>query len=77
MVWAVGNARVEPKVTKQVSGSEDRSANGGVQCDCFDGDEAAFIAADCFLDLDAARALRDAAHHLPQRMMPTAAALDV
>jgi hypothetical protein len=43
----------------------------------FDGDEAAFIAADCFLDLDAARALRDAATHLPQRMMPTAAALVV
>ena len=38
---------------------KDRSANGSVQCDCPNGDEASFVAAKYFLDLDAAGDLRD------------------
>ena len=45
---------------------KDRSADGSVQCDRGNGDEASFIAAKYFLDLDAARDLRDTASDLPQ-----------
>jgi hypothetical protein len=45
---------------------KDRSSNGSVQRDCANGDEASFIAAKYFLDLDAARDLRDTASDLPQ-----------
>jgi hypothetical protein len=58
--------KCHPRDKAGIGFSKDRSADGSIQYDCSHGDEASFIAAKHFFDLDAARALRDTASDLPQ-----------